>query len=276
MKEHRPAGLRLLTFLLASALFGTTAFAETLTIPGTGACEPLLAELAEVFNRSHSPYAVAVPPSIGSGGGISAVLKEEAVLARVARPLKPEETKEGLVQQIFARDAVAFVVGRQVKIDNLSSDQLVAIFSGKTRNWKELGKPAGVIRVVTREPGDASLSVIQKHMPGFKEMIFAPGAKVILYDQAAVEALDKFKNAIGFITLSSTKWAKGPLRPLRLDGIAPTRENILAGKYRLMVDYSFVSRKNPTPAAKNFVDFVFSQEGRKVIERNGLIAVDKK
>lgn len=276
MKKHRqpPLGLWLILFLTAAVFPATTAPAEPLPIPGTGACEPILAALAEAFRSADQSVAVTVPPSTGSGGGIAAVLRDQAALARVARPLKEAEIKQGLVWQVFARDAVAFVVGRQVGIRNIGAAKLTAIFEGKIRNWKELGQPAGTIRVITREPGDSSLSVIQTHLPGFKNIVFSPTAKVILYDQAAVETIDKYKNAIGFVTLSSTKWARGKLYPLSLDGIAPTRENILAGKYRLVEDYAFVFKKELTPAAKKFVSFVFSPEGRKVIERNGLIAVD--
>jgi phosphate transport system substrate-binding protein len=269
-------GLRFLLPVALGILLTAPALAQTLSIPGTGACEPILAELASVYNKGNTGNPVRVPSSTGSGGGITAVLKDEASLARVARSLKPEEEKQGLVRMVFARDAIAFVVGQQVKVANLTADQLAAIFSGKITNWKEVGKQEGAIRVITREAGDSSLIVIQEHLTDFKNIIFSPKAKVILYDQAAVEAIDKFKKSIGFITLSSAKWAKGRIRPIDLDGVAPTKENILAGKYRLVEDYAFVFKKTLTPEAKRFVDFVFSPEGRRVMEGNGLIAVEGK
>jgi phosphate transport system substrate-binding protein len=130
--------------------------------------------------------------------------------------------------------------------------------------------------VITREPGDSSLTVIQEHLKGFRGIVFAPDAKVILYDRVAVETLDKYKNAIGFITTSSAKWSKGGIRPISLDGVAPTRENALSGKYRLTEEYALIYKKNPKPAAQKFIDFVFSGEGRKVIEVNGLMALDRR
>lgn len=54
------------------------AWGETLSIPGTGACEPILADLAAAFNKAHPGDQVVVPRSSGSGGGIQAVLKGEA------------------------------------------------------------------------------------------------------------------------------------------------------------------------------------------------------
>lgn len=263
--------------LLALWVFlAAPAFGESLAIPGTGACEVIVAELAAAFNRVNPDGQVVVPPSTGSGGGITSVLKDEAFLARVARRLKPEEEKQGLVPIPFARDTVAFVVGRQVNVKSLSADQLEAIFSGKIDNWKEVGAKEGRIRVVAREPGDSSLIVIQEHLKGFRNLVFTPDAKVILYDKVNVETLDKYRNAIGFVTTSSLKWSKGGLRTVSLDGVAPTRQNVLSGKYRLAEEFTLVYKKNLDSAARKFVDFVFSAEGRRIIEANGLMALDRR
>jgi phosphate transport system substrate-binding protein len=263
--------------VIAAVLFlGTAVHAETFTVPGTGACESIVAELAEAFNRATPGDSVAIPPSTGSGGGIDAVRKGEAALARVARPLKDAEVKEGLVQILFARDVVAFVVGRQVKIKNLSASQLAAIFSGKFTDWKEVGGPAGPIRVVAREAGDSSLTVIQKHLEAFRNLAFSPQAKVLLYDRITVETLDRHRNSIGFATLSMMQWSNGGITPVSLDGVTPTRENVLAGRYPIEEPYSFVYRKELTPAAGRFVAFVFSPAGRRIIENRGLIAVDRR
>jgi phosphate transport system substrate-binding protein len=91
-----------------------------------------------------------------------------------------------------------------------------------------------------------------------------------------VETLDKYKNSIGFITMSAMQWSNGGIAPFSLDGVAPTRENILSGTYRLAEDYAFVYKKELAPAAGRFVDFVFSPAGRGIIERRGMIAADRR
>jgi phosphate transport system substrate-binding protein len=253
------------------------AFAENLIIPGTGACEIILGDLAEAFNKLNPEDNVIVPRSTGSGGGISAVLKGQTHLARVARPLKDIEFKQGLAQLVFAKDAVAFVVGKDVEVKNLNSDQLTAIFSGKIENWKDVGGGSGLIRVIAREPGDSSLLVIEKHIKEFRNMVVSPRAKVILHDRGAVETLDKYKNSIGYITMSSMRWAKGGIKPIAKDSVAPTRENIISGKYSLVEDYAFVYKKSSmTPLVWKFIDFVFSPQGRKIIEVSGLVASERK
>ena len=86
-------------FLLLIAVLiipATPVFGENFDIPGTGACEPILTELARSFNEANPGDNVTVPPSTGSGGGITAVLKGQSRLARVARPLKEAELQQGL------------------------------------------------------------------------------------------------------------------------------------------------------------------------------------
>ena len=135
-------GLRFLPLVALGILLTVPASAQTLSIPGTGACELILAELAAAYNKGSMGSPVSVPPSTGSGGGIDAVLKDQASLARVARALKPEEKNQGLVQTVFARDTIAFVVGERVAVANLTADQLAAIFSRKDHQL-EGGRQAG-------------------------------------------------------------------------------------------------------------------------------------
>ncbi len=260
----------------AAALGGTPLHGETLTIPGTGACEPIVAELAEAFNRANPVDRVSVPASTGSGGGIAAVLKGETPLARVARPLKAAEEHEGLVRLPFARDVVVFVVGKGVKVRSLSVPQLAAIFSGKITDWQGVGGAPGPIRVVTREAGDSSLIVIQDRLEPFRTLSFSPQAKVLLYDRITVETLDKYKNSIGFVTHSSLRWSRGGLSPIALDGIAPTRENFRSGRYPLEEHYAFVTRETPGPLAERFLAFVYSPAGRGIIEQRGMIALERR
>lgn len=263
--------------LLAAGTFpGAEGFGATLAVPGTGACEVILTELAEAYNRGNPEEAIYVPPSTGSGGGIKAVLAGEAQLARVARRLKTDEVQQGLISLDFARDVVAFVVGKEVGVSNLSAGQLAAIFTGKIENWQEVGARAAIIRVVGREPGDSSLNVIREHLKEFEELSFTSKAKIALYDRDNVETLAKYKNSIGFIPMSAEKWAKGAIKPISVDGIAPTRAEVLAGRYRLVGDFSFVYKKELSPGASRFVAFVFSEAGRKILEENGLIAVDRR
>jgi phosphate transport system substrate-binding protein len=250
--------------------------ADILEVPGTGACEVLLAKLAEAFNAKHPGHQVMVPPSIGSSGGISRVIKNQAVMSRVAQPLKDQEKSQGLSYLVFARDMVVFAGGSKVTVKNLTYSQLVDIYCGKIRDWQELGGASGPIRLLVREPGDSSLKVIQENLPAFRDITFSGDEKVVHTDPKMLEMLKKYKYSLGFLTFSAIKGVNPAVHPLSLDGVALTPENVANKKYKLISDYALVFKeKRLNDLARGFIDFIFSKDGRQVLERSGAIPVKK-
>lgn len=268
----RPA--LLCAFLLCC--FPGPGLADSLEIPGTGACEVLLRAVAEAFNQQHPGRQVTVPPSVATVGALRLVTSDQAVLVRVARPLTGEEKGQGLTYLPFARDMVIFALGAKVPLRSITTPQLVEVYRGKFATWQDLGGPPVPIRVLLRQPGDSSLRVLQKHLPPFREITFAPAGKVLYTDPDMLAALQKYGFAIGFLTFSSLKGAKTPLYPLALDGIAPTPENVQAHLYNLLEEYSLVfktSRLNEL--AKSFLNFLFSRDCQAIMQQYGVLPVVK-
>jgi len=276
LKHPKPKTLAISPFFfclsLAVMLCQNSARAEILEIPGTGACEPLMIKLAAEFSAKHPDLKVVAPPSIGSGGGIKAVMNDKAVLARVARPLKQTEAEAGLRRIVFARDAVVFGVGEKVDVQGLASAQLADIFAGKIMTWQEVGGSNAPVRVVIRENGDACLKVLQKNMAEFRDIAFSKNAKLVFHDTEMVDLLDKYKTAVGWLTASTMASSETALRALEVDGIAPVSENVTSGKYKFAVEYGLVYKPDKvSDSARRFMDFIFSSSGKEVLEENGLI-----
>ena len=129
--------------------------AETLVIPGTGSCAAILKGMAGTFNAAHPGQEVVIPPSVGSIGGLRALLSDQCVLARIVMPLD-KQLDPKLQYRVFATDSVVFAVGAKVKVNSLTLAQLVEIFSGNITNWRDVGGAEGPIRVIIRDPADLS------------------------------------------------------------------------------------------------------------------------
>ncbi len=262
--------------LLATVLIGQNqAFgAELLEIPGTGACEEMLKKVAAAFNQQQSQYQIKIPPSVGSGGGIKAVSEGSNLLGRVARPLSAQEERAGIRTISFARDVVLFAVGSKVNVDNLSTEQLLSIFSGQLVNWQELGATPGTIRLLTREPSDSTLTIINQHVKGFKDLVFSSRAKMLYHDYEMVNLLNKYKRSIGWLTGSSSKGQS--FRAINLDQVEPNKENIISGRYPLVAEYSLVYKnKLPGGGLGSFVDFLMGEKGRTVMIEHGLVPLKR-
>jgi len=264
--------------LIAGILFGlpSAGGAATLTIPGTGACEAALRNVATLYERSHPLVKVVVPPSVHSEGGIRQVIEGKAVLARVSRPLTPDEAGKGLTYRPFAKDAVVFAVGADVAARDLTVGQLAEIFSGKIGTWEPLNGGNGPIRVLYRQTGDSALARLQATFKEFRDLQFSREGKALYYDHEMVAMLRKYRNSIGFLTLSTIKESGAANAILSIDGVAPTKENVVAERYRVLTEYALVYRKGALPPeAREFIDFLFSVEGRKSLSGHGMIPVGK-
>ncbi|MBI5905430.1 MAG: substrate-binding domain-containing protein [Deltaproteobacteria bacterium] len=265
--------IRIICMLSASFLFTSPCAgrAGVLAIPGTGACEDVLKSVAAEYERSHPMSRVEIPPSVHSEGGIRQVINGETALARVSRPLTPSEAGKDLVYRVFARDAVVFAVGSSVRARSLTIPQIMGIFSGAVDRWDDLNGGKGPIRVLLREEGDASLTALRKRYAEFRDLRFTSLGKTLYHDREMAEMLQKYRNSIGFATLSSLGAANATVIPLAIDGIPATRETVSSGRYPVRIEYALVHRKDDLPPeAREFIDFLFSEAGRKVLSDNGL------
>ncbi|MFA6148550.1 MAG: substrate-binding domain-containing protein [bacterium] len=264
--------------LVAGVLCGLPSGSDAgnLSIPGTGACEPVLKSVAAAYERARPMARVAIPPSIHSEGGIRQVITGKAVLARVSRPLTREEAAKKLTYRAFARDAAVFAVGSGVRARGFTIRQIVDIFSGKVTRWEELAAGKGPIRVLIREQGDASLRALMSHYPEIRDLRFTTHGKILYRDLEMVDMLQKYRNSIGFATMTSLGATSAAVTPLAIDGIAPTKESISSGRYPVVVEYALVYREDTlTREASDFLDFLFSRAGRDALSDCGLSPAER-
>lgn len=269
--------IRLIPLLIISAMFMTTAVsAEKLIIPGTGANENLLKKISKVFNARNPGHEVSIPPSIGSGGGIHAIINDKFVVVRIARDLKPAEAAHGLKQLVFAKNISIFGLTPYAGVKSLTSAQLIDIFTGRIENWQQVGGKDAYIRVLTRGLGDSTLDNMIKQIKEFDGIEYAQGSKIVYHDYEMVEMLKKYKSAIGLLPKSAIVGSENLIIPVNINNISPTADNVLNGKYRATGKFSFVFKGSaPKGLAGKFISFVFSDTGKSIMKEYGVIPVER-
>ena len=234
---------------------------EKLVIAGTGDSQILLRNMKKAFERKHPECRVVVPESIGSSGGINSLIKNRTNLARTARPLKEIE-KSGLIEYLFAKSPVVFAVHPSVKgVTDLSAKQLVGIYTGKYRNWKEVGGPDAKIYPVDRGADDSSRQLFNRSIPGFK----GKSVGLIFYSvPETTKAIADHKFTIGMLPLSAAK--DEDLTVLSIDGVFPTDS-----AYLYVTPLYIVSRGQPRGMAKQFIEFLYSAQAHQLMEEIGIV-----
>jgi phosphate transport system substrate-binding protein len=236
-----------------------------LTLAGSTSIQPFADKWAEVFMETHPDYGVNVQGG-GSSAGIQACKSGACQVGMSSRELKTDE--KDLVEIVVARDGLALIVHPSNPVRGAKVEEIKQIFAGDLRNWKALGGPDRSITVVTREEGSGTRGAFQELVMG-KTRIFK-GAITEDSNGTVREIVAHDPYSIGFISLGLVNQQ---VRALELDGAAANEANIRNGRYKLVRPFLFVSRGEPEGLAKQFVDFVLSEEGQALIKKEGLLPV---
>ena len=246
-----------------------------LALAGSGSNLGIVRTLAEAFARSHPGIAIDIPNSIGSTGGIRAAAAGRVAAGLISRPLREAEQGLGLTVLPYARAVIVIGAHPTVPDDGITAAELVEIYRGTRTRWRN----GQEIIVLTREPGDSTIEVLERAVPGFKDA-YAQGREArrwtTLYtDQVMNRTLSRTPFAIGFSDLGEIPLEHLSIKPLAFDGVPPTTEQALKGRYPLVKTLAFVFRKDTlVPEARAFVDFVRSPEGRRIVASLGYLPGD--
>ena len=247
--------------------------AEVIKVAGSGGMIPLATELAKSYFAENKNVTILVKPqSIQSGGGIKGVADGELGIGMANRPLKEEEKGLGVEVVEIARTGVIIGVNKQVPLNAISSKDLCRMYEGNMVNWSEVGGGSGLIVALTKPETDATKETIRKYIPCFKNLKEPEKIAVIKSSVDMAKGLANAKS-IGFTDAVSVDASQGAVKSLKLDGIAPSLENIRSGAYKLIQSYTLVTKGKPTGSIKDFIEFVKGPKGKKIIEAMGAVPV---
>ena len=258
---------------LAMAAVG--AYADSIKIGGTGTGLGTMKLMAREFNKSRPDAQLIVTPSLGSTGAIRAVLAGAVDIGISARPLTPEENRQGASARAYARTPLVVATGAKNNSPGLFLPQLAQIYSGKITHWPD-GRP---IRLVLRLDSDADTIAMRAFSAAMNTAITASQARKGLRradtDQDNADALEQLPGSLGATTLTQIVTENRALKPLALDGVAPTLETLAAGRYRYAKTLYLITGRNPSPLATEFVAFIRSPAGQAVLAGSGNLALQE-
>jgi len=267
VNERRGRALTIALALLLGCCSATAA--ERLKIGGAGAALGTMQLLANEFNARNPDVLVTTVPSLGSLGGIRAMLDGVIELAVTSRPTNATERELGVVEMEYARTPFVFAVSANSTVGSISSRELADIYAGTMKAWPD-GKP---VRVVLRPASDFDTELIKMISPGVREGVMAaqarPGVRLSVNDQDAANDIEKIAGAIGPSTLALIVSENRPLKAVMLDGAVPTPANAASGAYPYHKRLFLVTRAKPSAVVMRFIAFVQSRAGRKILISNG-------
>jgi len=257
--------------LLFTALFSAPLQAEpaSLRIGGTGGALATMQKLAKEFRQSHPDIVIIIPPSLGSGGGIKALLAGALDISVSARLLKPKEQAAGAQAIAFAKTPFILASSPDNPTTGITVAELAAIYSGEQLHWRDGRR----IRLLLRHSHDSDTKLLRSMSADIDRALDVaytqPGLRITSTDQESASALERTPGALGTSTLALMHSENRAFKVLALNGVMPSTATLSDGSYPYHKTFYLVTGQNPSPPARAFLDFMRSPRAHTVLGANG-------
>ena len=266
-----------LTFLTVvvglGLVFGAAGAAKTITIKGSTTVLPIAQSCAEAFMNQHADIDISVAGG-GSGVGIASIIDGTADIGDASRPIKDKEkakAKENGIdayENIVAADGIAVIVNPKNAVSELTMDQIKGIYTGKINNWKEVGGRNKRIVVVSRDSSSGTFEAFNE-LALDKEKV-RPDALMNASNNAVAQTVASTPDAIGYIGIG---YMSDATKDIVVNGIKCTKDNVVNGTYPIARNLYMYTQGAPAGVVKEFIDFILSPEGQKLVDKAGFVAI---
>lgn len=271
--------------ILGIALAGCGGGKKALQIKGSDTMVNLGQGWAEEFMKLNPEISIAVTGG-GSGTGIAAMIQGTTDIAESSRNIEPKEIamakKRGISPKEIhvANDGITIVVHPTNPASKITIKQLSDIFTGKIKDWKELGGKPGKIVALSRERNSGTHVFFLEHVVKLGQKKnpneFAPAVLMMPSSQAIVEEVTANPAAIGYIGLGYlTKKEKAlavsasPAGPF----VVPSVKTVTSNQYPISRSLLFYTNGTPSGEAKALIDFVLSPAGQEIVLKMDFVPI---
>lgn len=263
--------------LLSGATRATPVRAETvINIGGTGSALGTMKLLATAYEKSHSGIQIKILPSLGSTGGVKALLAGGLDLALSSRPLTASEQQQGAMGMEYARSPFIFITNTNVRKKDISSQELEKIYADPAASWPDGSR----IRLVLRPVKDVSTEFIRSISPALdqavKSAMARPGMIMAITDQESTDTISRTPGSLGGSTLCEILSENRVVNILSYNGVHASIKTVADNTYPLVKHFYTVTTAKSASAARQFAEFIHSPAAAVILVKSGnLIAKGK-
>ncbi len=258
---------------LALALGAPALAGQKVVLEGSTTVLPIAQHAAEDFMKLHKDADISVRGG-GSGVGLASILDGACDIADASRAIQPAEVAEGkkrgrnILPTVVAMDGIAPVVYPSNPVKGLTKEQIKSIYTGKFSNWSEVGGRDLKIVVISRDSSSGTFEA-------FNELVLSnekvrPDAIMQASNQAVAGTVSRTPGAIGYVGLG---YLNSTIKALSVNGVMPSKATVLNHKYPVSRPLYMYTNGKPAGTAKQFLDFVKSKAGQKIVEAEGFVGL---
>ena len=241
---------------------------------------------AEYYQSEYEDVRISVTGG-GSGTGIAALMNGTVDIANASRQIKPEEIEtaqsNGIdpVEHVIARDAIAVIVNPENPVNKLTLQQISDIYSGKIKNWSEVGGDDWPIVRLSRETNSGThvyfLETVLRLGDKENTTLFSRDTLLLPSSEGIIAEVRLNPNAIGYDGLGYVP------RDLKMIGIAkqaggeyvlPSVESVNNATYPIARDLYMYTAGEPTGIVKTYLEWIItSDEAQGIVKELGFVPI---
>ncbi|MCW7474583.1 phosphate ABC transporter substrate-binding protein [Leptospira levettii] len=287
--------LSLLFYILITINFVACKDKQTLKVAGSETMNSMMRFLGTEYEKVNSNVRVTVEGG-GSESGIDRLRKGEIDMAVSSRALNQAEydelRKTGNLEIVrLAYDGVALVVNPNNPVSKLHLVQTSDIFSGKIKNWKDVGGQDAPISIVIRNDKSGTQDYFQNHIlkrrdlgdkefNTYKSNVFSPNAKIVKDNAEMAKYIQENPNSIGYMGMGSALVDhKDKLKALEYAKtsskdepyVTPSIRNVYDRKYKLARELFIIYKTDQGDKIDAFVTYLTSEQGQVAVLQSGYL-----
>jgi phosphate transport system substrate-binding protein len=268
--------LKQLSIFTATIALTASTHAGSITVKGSDTLVILAQKWAEVYMGKNAGTKIQVTGG-GSGIGFAALQNRTTDLANASRKIKAKEIEACVrafgkrpTEYKVALDGLSIYVNESNSIQELSLEQIEGIFTGRIKNWKQVGGNDTPITLYSRENSSGTYEFFKEHVLKGKD--FAASAQTLQGTAQVIQNIAKEKNGIGYgggaygAGVKHLKVKKEEDSP----AIEPTEETVVNGTYPIWrYLYIYVNPALDKGEVASYLTWIRSDDGQKVVKDVG-------